>query len=398
MKKRAAISHVIHPLLAERWSPRSFADRDVPPEAIRSLLEAARWAPSCVNEQPWRFVLAQRQTPEFERLLACLTESNQQWAAKAGTLLVTVAKARFDRTGKPNLHAWHDVGLAMAQLTVQATSMGLAVHQMAGIDRERARDLLRIPEGFEVVTGVAIGYPGSLDALADDLRAREIATRSRLGHEQFAFLGRFGDPMAFDEEDGPERVLSFWFGKVGDDGLASEEIQSRWWRKDPAFDEEIRQTFGREHAAILAGERESWLLSARGRLAYVIVLDQFSRNMFRDQPAMFASDARALEVAREAVELGMHRALPGDLRAFFYLPLMHSESIDDQELCVSLFQAFADELEGKARERISHNLRFAIAHRDIIAKWGRFPHRNAILQRTSSPDELAFLTQPGSAF
>lgn len=201
--------------------------------------------------------------------------------------------------------------------------------------------------------------------------------------------------QVFQEVD---EVLSFWFGEPGEAGFAAGDAVSRWWKKDAAFDEEIRSRFGALHAGVMSGEREDWLKSARGRLAYVIVLDQFSRNMFRDTPGMFASDRKALDAARGAVEQGMDRAVRGDLRAFFYLPFMHSEELAVQDRCVALFETFHDELEGEGKARIASNLKFAIAHRDIVAKWGRFPHRNAILGRESTPEEKAFLAQPGSSF
>lgn len=399
MKKLASAHHAIHPLLGHRWSPRSFADRDVAPEAVRSLLEAARWAPSCLNEQPWRFIVATRgETETYSKLESCLTPANQAWASKAAVLFFAVAKVNFDKTGEPNRHAWHDVGLSVAQLTVQATSLGLAVHQMAGIDVQRARDVLRIPEGFEPVTAIAVGHPGEPDALPHPLRQREVAPRARLHQRDIAFGGSFGEPLSFEAEVDQEQVLSFWFGQPSEAGLASDGHLARWWKKDPAFDDEIRQSFGELHQAIVDGKHESWRNSARGRLAYVIVLDQFSRNMYRDEPGMFAHDEQARNAAKAGIELGMDRAVPGDLRAFYYLPLMHSEDLADQEQCVALFQSLVDELDGKARERFANNLKFAIAHRDIVAKWGRFPHRNAVLGRESTQEELAFLEQPGSSF
>lgn len=195
-----------------------------------------------------------------------------------------------------------------------------------------------------------------------------------------------------------EEVLSFWFGDVDAAGFAPGDAVARWWRKDPEFDAEVRARFGELVGSVAGGRREHWLKTARGCLAFVIVLDQFSRNMFRGTPGMFATDARALAAAQGAVELGLDRAVGGDLRAFFYLPFMHSEDVKQQEHCVALFRAFHDELEGEGKARIANNLKFAIAHRDIVLKWGRFPHRNAILGRYSTPEEAAFLQQPGSAF
>src|SRR5207237_4302235 len=140
MTKTARNDYPIHDLLRRRWSPRAFADRLVDPDKLRSLLEAARWAPSSFNEQPWAFVVATRdRQEEFARVLGCLVEFNQTWAKSAAALMLTFARLTFDRNGQPNRHAYHEVGLAMANLTVQATAEGLAVHQMAGIVVEKAR-------------------------------------------------------------------------------------------------------------------------------------------------------------------------------------------------------------------------------------------------------------------
>jgi uncharacterized protein (DUF924 family) len=195
-----------------------------------------------------------------------------------------------------------------------------------------------------------------------------------------------------------ERVLRFWFGTTDEDGMSADEVAGRWFGKAAAFDEAIVEQFGEEHAAVMRGERDGWLASARGRLAYLIVLDQMSRNMFRDTPGMFASDELALAAAMEGIDRGMDRTLSGDLRAFYYLPLMHSERLEVQQRCVELFRSFTEESEGRARERMANSLKYAIAHRDIVAKWGRFPHRNAILGRESTAEEKAFLEQPGSSF
>ncbi|MBW2456109.1 MAG: DUF924 domain-containing protein [Deltaproteobacteria bacterium] len=195
-----------------------------------------------------------------------------------------------------------------------------------------------------------------------------------------------------------EEVLSFWFGALDAEGRASEATAARWFKKDPAFDQELRDRFGALHAAILAGEREDWLDGVRGSLAYVIVLDQFPRNMFRDTPGMFASDEQALRVALAAIETGGERALALAERTFLYMPLMHSEELHIQDRCVELFAAFRDELDGESRQRVGQNHTFAEKHRDIIARWGRFPHRNGILGRESTPAEVEFLSLPGSSF
>lgn len=188
-------------------------------------------------------------------------------------------------------------------------------------------------------------------------------------------------------------VLDFWFGPLDAAGEATAEKRARWWKKSDAFDEEIRRRFGAIHASVHAGEREAWCETARGRLAYVIVLDQFSRNMFRGTPASFASDARALAAAKEGVLRGHDRELAGAERPFLYMPYMHAEDLAAQDECVALFRAIAEDAGGD-----ESNLKFAIAHRDIVARFGRFPHRNAILGRASTAEEAEFLTQPGSSF
>lgn len=196
----------------------------------------------------------------------------------------------------------------------------------------------------------------------------------------------------------PDDVLWFWFGDVDGDGLADKALAQRWWRKDPAFDQEIRGMFEPTWQAIMANQREAWLENARSRLAYVIVLDQFSRNMFRDTPEAFAGDERALAAASDGIARGHDRALQSHERVFFYMPFMHSESLAMQDRCVELFTALRDSSRGRVREAVASNVDFAKRHRDIIARWGRFPHRNVILDRESTPQEVAFLEEPNSSF
>jgi uncharacterized protein (DUF924 family) len=196
----------------------------------------------------------------------------------------------------------------------------------------------------------------------------------------------------------PADVLAFWIGSLDEDGLASADSAARWWRKDSGFDAAIRQTYEPTWERAMAGAHEDWQATAHGTLALVIVLDQFSRNMFRDTPQAFAGDARALAAARAAIARGDDRALRGHERLFLYMPFMHSEEKAAQETCVRLLSAFRDESTGRLREQLEQNVKFAELHRDIVVKWGRFPHRNAQLGRVSSPAELAFLKGPNSAF
>ena len=185
----------IHDLLRKRWSPVGFAPVAVDDAVKRTLLEAARWAPSSFNEQPWAFVVAGREDRAgFERLLQCLVPGNQAWAGRAPVLALSIAKLRFDRTGRDNRHAFHDVGLAAATLVLQAEALGLSVHQMAGFDVERARSLLRIPEGHDPVAMMAIGYHGDPASLSEELRRRELAPRTRRPLGEIVFGGIWGEP------------------------------------------------------------------------------------------------------------------------------------------------------------------------------------------------------------
>jgi nitroreductase len=194
MEKAANAEYAIHELLAKRWSPRIFAARAIEPEKLRSLFEAARWAPSSFNEQPWSFILATKDQPEdFDRLAACLVESNA-WARGAPVLMLSVAKLRFDRNARENRHAWHDVGQAVACMTVQATASGLQVHQMAGFDIEKARVSLEIPENHDPVAMIAVGYPSDPAALTGDQREREMAPRKRRRISEFVYGGAWGRP------------------------------------------------------------------------------------------------------------------------------------------------------------------------------------------------------------
>jgi nitroreductase len=192
MEKPADAQHPIHELLARRWSPRAFADRPVAPDILKSLWEAARWAPSSANEQPWSFLVATKDNQqEFGRMLECLVEGNQVWSKQAPVLMISVA-AKLDRDNDPNAHAWYDVGQAVMSLSVQATALGLFVHQMAGILPDKIREEYQIPDSHEPVTGIALGYPGTPDQLPDKLRQRELAPRTRKPIGEFVFAGRWG--------------------------------------------------------------------------------------------------------------------------------------------------------------------------------------------------------------
>ncbi len=198
VEKPADTRYPIHDLLKRRWSPLAFADRGVETDKLQSLLEAWRWAPSSFNEQPWALIMATRvETAEFEKLLSCLTEGNRKWAQSASVLMLTVAKLMFDKNGKLNRHAFHDIGLAAMSLTVQATQLGLHVHQMAGIVPEHAREIYAIPTGWEPLSAIAVGYLGDMQTLPPDLRDREMSDRSRRSLKDFVFSSRWGNPSGF---------------------------------------------------------------------------------------------------------------------------------------------------------------------------------------------------------
>ncbi len=196
----------------------------------------------------------------------------------------------------------------------------------------------------------------------------------------------------------PEDILQFWFGELDDEGLPTPEIQSRWYKKDPNFDEEIRSKFLSTYQQLADNPVSLGEATPQAALATILVYDQFSRNMFRDSPQMYATDPQALEKTLDCVAQGWDKQLAVSHRVFVYMPLMHSEDLVMQETCVQLFTAFSYELKGQAKKKILNNVVYAEKHRDIIAQFGRFPHRNTILGRQSSPEEQAFLQQPGSSF
>lgn len=188
MEKLAPVDYPIHELLRRRWSPRAFAPRSIDALDLLSIFEAARWAASSANEQPWRFLVALRDDPEeFARMLACLVPGNQRWAQNAGALVLTVAHLNSERSGKPNAYAWHDTGMALAHMLLEATSRRLAVHPMAGFDAAAARAAYSIPEEFAPVAALAIGHPASPDTLPQDLRERELAPRVRRALGQMVY-------------------------------------------------------------------------------------------------------------------------------------------------------------------------------------------------------------------
>lgn len=198
MDKPANTQYPVAAAIEARWSPRALKPESVSPEQMRSLFEAARWTASAFNEQPWRFLVALRdQTEEFERMLGCLVPGNQQWARNAGALILTVVHETFARNDKPNGTAFYDVGQAASALALQATELGLRVHQMAGIDRDKIRETYGVPQGYAPLTGIAVGYSGQLDDLPEGFREAEAAPRERKPHAEFVFSGNWGDAAAW---------------------------------------------------------------------------------------------------------------------------------------------------------------------------------------------------------
>ncbi len=176
-----------------------------------------------------------------------------------------------------------------------------------------------------------------------------------------------------------DKILDFWFKEAG---------PSKWWAKDAIFDNLVREKFLNIHEKAVAGELHGWRRTAHGRLAEIIVIDQFSRNIYRNDPKSFLYDPMALVLAQEAIQAGSHQLLTVKEKLFLYLPFMHSESKAIHEIAVKLFYT----------KGLEENLNFEYKHKEIIDKFGRYPHRNIILGRVSTSEEMAFLKQPNSSF
>jgi nitroreductase len=198
MHNPAKTDYPVHDLIQNRWSPRAFSDNPVSPETLRSLFEAARWAPSSSNEQPWAFIVGTKDDLEtHSKILSTLVEFNQGWAKHAPVLAIAVSQMEFARNKTPNRNAFYDTGAAVADLTAEATSRGLFVHQMAGFDPHKAIEVFHIPKGWEPIAVFAIGYPGDPNALPDKLRERELAPRSRKPISEFVMSSDWGHPAKF---------------------------------------------------------------------------------------------------------------------------------------------------------------------------------------------------------
>ncbi len=192
MEKPAPTAHPIELLIQRRWSPRAFASTPIERRVLARLFEAARWAPSSYNEQPWRYVVATAENPERLKEAQTVLSPGNAWASGAPVLVCTIAHLTFVRNAKPNRHAFHDVGAASATLLLQATALGLFGHEMAGFDVEKARVVFEVPEGYEPVAMMALGYPADPEALTQEQRTHEARPRVRRPIEEFVFDGRFG--------------------------------------------------------------------------------------------------------------------------------------------------------------------------------------------------------------
>ncbi len=198
MQKPAPSDFPVHELIRERWSPRAFADKPVPQDVLRSIFEAARWAPSSNNEQPWAYIVATNDDKEnFEKMLSVLVEFNAGWAKSASVVALAVARLTFAKNNTPNRNAQYDTGAASALLSMEATAHGLAVHQMAGFDPDKARQVFGIPPGWEPIAALAIGYQGDPASLPPPLKDREIAPRTRKPIAEFVMAGQWGHTAPF---------------------------------------------------------------------------------------------------------------------------------------------------------------------------------------------------------
>jgi nitroreductase len=198
MKNPAATEFPVNELIRDRWSPRAFSEKEIAPADLRSLFEAARWAPSSSNEQPWAFIVATRHDHEnFKKALQPLVEFNVNWAKRAYVLGFAISELAFAKNNAPNRNAQYDTGAAMSQLSTEATSRGIMVHQMAGFDPGTAREIFEIPAGWEAIAAFAIGYPGDPTSLPQPYRDREIAPRLRKPIREFVMSGKWGHTADF---------------------------------------------------------------------------------------------------------------------------------------------------------------------------------------------------------
>jgi uncharacterized protein (DUF924 family) len=198
--------------------------------------------------------------------------------------------------------------------------------------------------------------------------------------------------------ENPATIIEFWFGLDADDKLTADRQAKLWWSKDEALDADMRERFGPWLDQAAAHRLDGWAETAAGRLALILLTDQFPRNIHRGTPQSFAYDALARTWCKEGLREGVQAKLRPIERVFFYLPLEHSESLADQEQAVALFAELLEGVPEAQRETFRGYYDFAVRHREVISRFGRFPHRNQILGRESTPEELVFLQQKGSSF
>lgn len=204
--------------------------------------------------------------------------------------------------------------------------------------------------------------------------------------------------MAEAPDPRSHEVLAFWFGESRDDAIVIATQGPLWFRGGDAVDDEIRERFATLREDAVAGHLDAWRATPHGQLACVILVDQFSRNLFRDDPRAFEHDALARTWTNDALDEGTDRLLRPIERVFLYLPLEHSETLADQQRSVQAFEALLDQAPAPLHDAFANYLDYARRHHDVIARFGRFPHRNAVLGRTSTAEEIEFLRQPGSVF
>lgn len=195
-----------------------------------------------------------------------------------------------------------------------------------------------------------------------------------------------------------EDILSFWFGEIDGEESFPEEKAKMWFSEDENVDSYIRQQFEDYLKSAQKGELSSWLKTPQGFLAYIILLDQFPRNMYRDKPEAYENDTLSLRASLEAIKLGFDKQLKPIERIFIYMPLMHSESLDMQKKCVRCFEELLQDTPEKIKDYIANSLHYAKRHMKMIERFGRFPYRNTTLGRESTPEEIEYLKQPDSTF
>jgi len=192
---------MINKLINKRFSTRAYSEKPVEEEKLIKLFEAARWAPSSMNEQPWRFiVVSKNENDGFQKLFNTLSEGNKIWADKVPVLILVLAKKTVERTGRNNRHSWYDTGAAVALVSMQATEMDLFVHQLGGFNANESAELFEVPDEFEPVIVLAVGYHGNPDELPENLKARENAVRKRKSIDEIVFNEKFGNALVTDEK------------------------------------------------------------------------------------------------------------------------------------------------------------------------------------------------------